>query len=109
MEQTEAPEGQREFSPLQWPQNTFQGAQNPLQRTDSPFQGLLGKFVRVRVTHGLGTPFEALCPQGVVYGANFGELAAPAMDGAERPDGVFILGPRRPVRLFDGRVVALLY
>jgi len=98
MEQTEAPEGQRELSPLQWPQGPFQGAQ-------SPFQALLGKFVRVRVTHGLGVPFS----EGVVYGANFGELAGPATEDGEWPDGIFILGPRHPVRLFDGRVIALLY
>jgi len=104
MEQTEAPEGQREFSPPQWPQNGLQSAQSPFHGSDSPFQGLLGKFVRVRVTHGLGTP----CGEGA-YGANFGELTAPAMEAHERPDGVFILGPRHPVRLFDGRVAALLF
>ncbi|MCL1951878.1 MAG: NUDIX domain-containing protein [Oscillospiraceae bacterium] len=87
MEQTEAPEGQRAHPPL-----------------CSPSLRLLGKFVRVRVTHALGSP----CGEGT-YGANFGELAGPALPEAERPDGVFILGPRHPVRLFEGRVAALLF
>jgi 8-oxo-dGTP pyrophosphatase MutT (NUDIX family) len=92
MEQTRAPE--------------IRGAYSPLLR-------LLGKFVRVRVTRPLGTPCDTPGDtpggQGVVaYGANFGELVSPAPE-AEKPDGVFILGPRRPVRLFEGRVVALLY
>jgi len=96
MEQMEAPEGQQAREP--------HGAQSPPQGAQSLFQGLLGKFVRVCVTHGLGTPFN----ENVVYGANFGELAAPAVPDGERPDGIFILGPRHPVRLFEGRVIALL-
>jgi len=90
MEQTEAP---------------LQRPQDPSENTSGTFQSLLGKLVRVQVTHGLGSP----CSQGAVYGANFGALAAPALEDAERPDGVFILGPRHPVRLFDGRVIALLH
>ena len=112
MEQTEVPAGPRE--------------QSPLQRPDSPLQGLLGKFVRVQVAHALGTPYgeggatpcaqgntpcsqgNTPCSQGVVYGANYGEIVSPVPEG-ERPDGVFILGPRHPVKIFDGRVIALLY
>ena len=79
----------------------------------SPFQKLLGKMVRVQVTHALGSP----CGQGAVYGTNFGEIVyAPQCTEpqctelpGEPPDGVFILGPRHPVRVFDGRVVALLH
>ena len=94
-----------------------QGLLSPLQKSDglqgpySPLQGLLGKFVRVRVTHGLGSSFgetDAPRTQGVVYGTNYGELTGLPQDG-EKPDGVFILGPRSPVRTFDGRVIALLH
>jgi len=95
MEQTETPEWQREQAP--------HGVHSPAQSLHSPLQGLLGKFIRVRVTHGLGTPFGG---QGGVYGANFGEPAGPE---GEQLHGVFILGPRHPVRVFDGRVIALLY
>ena len=82
-------------------------------RAHSPMQGLLGKFVRVHVTHPLGTPFGE---DGTLYGANYGEFAGPGRDGlaspaaqGEMPDGIFILGPRYPVKVFDGRVIALLY
>lgn len=45
--------------------------------------------------------------EAVSYGANYGELiAAP---GSAKPDGVFILGIRHPVRFFDGRVIALIF
>ena len=88
-----------------------QGLLSPPQKSDGPPQGLMGKFVRVRVTHELGSPFgEADTPrtQGIVYGTNYGELAGLPQD-SEKPDGVFILGPRSPVRTFDGRVIALLH
>ena len=80
------------------------------QRENSAAQGLLGKFVRVRVTCALGTPFGAENPDGAqaVYGANFGEIDPPAPEG-DMQDGVFILGPRHPVKLFEGRVIALLH
>ena len=68
---------------------------------------LLGKFVRVQVIHGLGTPFGN-GESGAVYGANYGELIGLPQD-FEKPDGAFILGPRYPVRTFDGRVIALLH
>ena len=71
---------------------------------EQELQGLLGSFVRVLVTHGLGTPYGE---SGNTYGTNFGELAACAQ--SVKPDGVFILGPRHPVRVFDGRVIALLF
>ena len=83
------------------------------QRENSAAQGLLGKFVRVRVTCALGTPFGAENPenpagQQAIYGANFGEIDPPPPEG-DMPDGVFILGPRHPVKLFEGRVIALLH
>jgi len=97
MEQTEAPAEQR--------------AHGFLHGIQSPLQGLLGKFIRVHVTHALGTPFpgdgDAPGAQGVVYGANFGGITGPLPEG-EKPDGVFILGPRHPVRMFEGRVIALI-
>jgi len=82
MEQTEAPLGQKE----------------------QDIQGLLGSFVRVVVTHALGSPYGEA---DAVYGANFGEI--PNQPADQRVDGVFILGPRHPVRVFDGRAIALLY
>jgi len=65
-------------------------------------QPLLGKNVRVRVTRPLGV----LGPEGVIYGTNYGEMVGPP--GGARPEGLFILGIRHPVRTFDGRVIALL-
>jgi len=85
------------------------------QMDGAPLQGpsLLGRLVRVQVTRPLGTPFDE---SGTVYGANYGELAGPGRDGlagpapeGEKPDGVFILGPRHPVKVFDGRVIAMIY
>jgi len=112
MEQTDTQE-HNPHSPAQWEQSPLQWADSReanLQGLHNPLQGLLGKFIRVQVTHALGTPFDensAPCVQGVVYGTNYGTLASPAPEG-EEPDGVFILGPRHPVKVFDGRVIALI-
>lgn len=70
-------------------------------------QGLMGKCIQVRVTHKLGTPLE----QGGTYKTNFGEAVC-SDASSDMPlhllSGVFILGPRRPVHLFSGRVIALI-
>jgi len=77
--------------------------QNNIQ-TAQRLQSLLGKYVRVRVTRPLG----CVGPQGVAYGANYGEMAGCPPAGC-KPEGLFILGVRHPVRYFDGRVIALLH
>jgi len=67
-------------------------------------QTLLGKYIRVKVTRPVGTVLR----EGVTYGANYGELTGLSFSG-NKPDGVFILGIRHPVRYFDGRVIALIF
>jgi len=66
-------------------------------------QPLIGKFIRVKVTRPVGSAFG----EGKAYSANYGEMVSLSASGA-RPDGVFILGVRQPVRNFNGRVIALI-
>ncbi|MCL2106656.1 MAG: bis(5'-nucleosyl)-tetraphosphatase [Oscillospiraceae bacterium] len=66
-------------------------------------QASLGKYVRVRVTHPLGSPMPE---RGGRYELNYGELVG-LFGGGCRPEGVFIIGMHHPVRNFDGRVIAL--
>jgi len=68
-----------------------------------PPQPLLGDYIRVRVTCPVGSLFcgDTAC------GANFGEMASQSASDF-KPDGVFVLGIRRPVRWFNGRVIALI-
>jgi len=70
---------------------------------NSNLEPLLGKFVRVKITRPIGAPFR----DGITCGANYGEMINPATAG-EKPDGVFVLGVRRPLRNFNGRVIALI-
>ena len=67
-------------------------------------QPLMGKFIRVKVTRPVGS----VSGEGKTYGANFGEMTGLNLPGA-KPDGVFILGVRHPVRYFNGRVIALIF
>ena len=64
-------------------------------------QQLLGRYVHVRVTRPLG----AAMPEGGFYELNYGELLGTGLFA--RPEGVFIMGIHHPVRLFDGRVIAV--
>ncbi|MDR2647098.1 MAG: NUDIX domain-containing protein [Oscillospiraceae bacterium] len=64
---------------------------------------LLGKYVRVRVTHPIGSCFTE---RGGTYRMNYGDLVA--LPGTPRPDGVFVMGMNYPIRNFDGRVIALV-
>jgi len=66
-------------------------------------QALVGKFIRVKITRPMGSMFS----DGVACGANYGELTGQSPVGC-KPDGVFILGIRHPVRYFDGRVIAVI-
>ena len=79
-----------------WMEHSGQNAQR--------LQPLLGKYVRVRVTRPLGSSG----PGGVIYGTNYGEMVGSPPAGC-KPEGLFILGIRHPVRYFDGRVIAVLY
>ena len=82
------------------------------QRKAAVRQPLLGKYVHVRVTRPLGTsmPDCGHTPgtgAGVFYELNYGELLG-GVAAAAKPEGAFIMGVHHPVRLFDGRVIALL-
>jgi len=66
-------------------------------------QPLIGKFIRVKVTHPVGSVFAP----GIACAANYGELVG-QNPVSHKPEGVFILGLRRPVRNFTGRVIALI-
>ena len=70
----------------------------------SRLQPLLGKFIRVKITRPMGSPYQG----DTLCGVNFGEMAGPE-PLCGKPDGVFILGIRHPVRYFDGRVIALVH
>ena len=59
---------------------------------------MLGKCVRVRVTHPIGSDNEA----GSTYPLNFGTVY-----GQENQEA-YIMGIHHPVRNFDGRVIAVL-
>lgn len=59
---------------------------------------MLGKYVRVKVVHPIGSDNEA----GYTYPLNFGTVI-----GNEQQT-VFIMGIHHPVRHFDGRVIAVL-
>lgn len=59
---------------------------------------MLGKYVRVKVVHPIGSDNEA----GYTYPLNFGTVI-----GNEQQT-VFIMGIHHPVRHFDGRVIAIL-
>jgi len=64
---------------------------------------LLGKFIRVKITRPIGAPFR----ESTTCGANYGEITSPTPDDA-KPEGVFVLGVRRPLRNFNGRLIALI-
>lgn len=59
---------------------------------------MLGKYVRVRIVHPIGSDDEA----GYTYPLNFGTIY-----GNEKQTA-FIMGIHHPVRNFDGRVIAIL-
>jgi len=77
------------------------------QRKAAVRQQLLGRYVHVRVTRSMG----AVMPErGVrnIYELNYGELLGGSTVAGVKPEGVFIMGIHHPVRLFDGRVIAVL-
>ena len=77
------------------------------QRKAAVRQQLLGRYVHVRVTRPVGAPMPER-GAGDIYDLNYGELlGGPTVAGA-RPEGVFIMGIHHPVRLFDGRIIAVL-
>ena len=81
------------------------------QRKAAVRQQLLGRYVHVRVTRPLGAAMPDTAPDGErnYYELNYGELAGrPSLGGCARPEGVFIMGIHHPVRLFDGRVIAVV-
>lgn len=59
---------------------------------------MLGKYVRVRVVHPIGSTDEA----GYTYTLNFGEVYN------EENKVAFVMGIHHPVKNFDGRVIAVL-
>ncbi|MBQ7545401.1 MAG: NUDIX domain-containing protein [Clostridia bacterium] len=66
---------------------------------------MLGKYVRVRVTKPIHSRSEQY---GFEYGLNFGVLEGGRQFDSKDVRGAFIMGINRPVRSFDGRVIALL-
>lgn len=66
---------------------------------------MLGKYVRVRVTKPIHSRSEQY---GFEYGLNFGVLEGGRQFDSKGVRGAFIMGINRPVRSFDGRVIALL-
>ena len=70
---------------------------------NSNMEPLLGKFIRVKITRPIGAPFR----ESTTCGANYGEITSPTPDDA-KPEGVFVLGVRRPLRNFNGRLIALI-
>ena len=66
---------------------------------------MLGKYVRVRVTKPIHSRSEQY---GFEYGLNFGVLEGGRQFDSRDVRGAFIMGINRPVRSFDGRVIALL-
>ncbi len=65
---------------------------------------MLGKYVRVRVTKPIRSRSEQY---GFSYGLNFGVLEGSKPFDGKDIQGAFIMGINRPVRTFDGRVIAL--
>lgn len=59
---------------------------------------MLGKYVRVRIVHPIGSTDEA----GYTYTLNFGEVYN------EENKVAFVMGIHHPVKNFDGRVIAVL-
>ena len=59
---------------------------------------MLGKYVRVKIEHPIGSTDEA----GYTYPLNFGTVY-----NTENQDA-FVMGIHHPVRNFDGRVIAIL-
>lgn len=68
-------------------------------------QTLLGKYLRIRVTHPLGSPMPE---RGTVYGMNYGDLVG-LFPASVRPEGAFVIGVHHPVRSLDARVIALVF
>ncbi len=66
---------------------------------------MLGKYVRVRVTKPIHSRSEQY---GFEYGLNFGVMEGGKQFDSKDVRGAFIMGINRPVRSFDGRVIALL-
>lgn len=66
---------------------------------------MLGKYVRVRVTKPIHSRSEQY---GFEYGLNFGVMEGGKQFDSKDVHGAFIMGINRPVRSFDGRVIALL-
>ncbi len=65
---------------------------------------MLGKYVRIRVTHPIRSANKQ---RGFEYKLNFGVVeGAKLFDAAV--EGAYIMGIDRPVRSFDGRVIAVL-
>lgn len=66
---------------------------------------MLGKYVRVRVTKPIHSRSEQY---GFEYGLNFGSVEGGRQFDNKNIRGAFIMGINRPVRTFDGRVIALI-
>ena len=66
---------------------------------------MLGKYVRVRVTKPIRSQSEQY---GFEYGLNFGVLEGGKKFDNREFRGAFIMGINRPVRTFDGRVIAVV-
>ena len=67
---------------------------------------MLGKYVRVRVTKPIRSQSEQF---GFEYGLNFGVLEGGRKFDNRDIRGAFIMGINRPVRTFDGRVIAIVH
>ena len=67
---------------------------------------MLGKYVRVRVTKPIRSQSEQY---GFEYGLNFGVLEGGKKFENREIRGAFIMGINRPVRTFDGRVIAVAH
>lgn len=66
---------------------------------------MLGKYVRVRVTKPIHSKSEQF---GFEYGLNFGAVEGGRQFDNKKIKGAFIMGISRPVRNFDGRVIAIV-
>ncbi|MBQ3151512.1 MAG: NUDIX domain-containing protein [Clostridia bacterium] len=66
---------------------------------------MLGKYVRVRVTK----PIHSMSEQyGYEYMLNFGVVEGGKQFDCKNVIGAYIMGISRPVRTFDGRVIAII-
>lgn len=65
---------------------------------------MLGRYVRIQITHPIHSAFEG---GPGVYLLNFGSVEG-AKSFSGNIEGAFVLGVGKPVRNFDGRVVAVL-